>query len=74
MPRPSIKRSKVGRFLEKYGYTHAHLTKMTGLNKNTVTKVYTDSNYIPNGQTMKKVMKALKRLDPSLKAEDFYDV
>jgi len=47
---------------------------MADLNKNTVTRIYTDSSYMPSGNTISKVMKALKRLDPSLKAEDFFDV
>jgi DNA-binding XRE family transcriptional regulator len=73
MPR-STKRSKLGRFLEKHGYNQSQLSKMADLNKNTVTRIYTDSSYMPSGNTISKVMKALKRLDPSLKAEDFFDV
>ncbi|NGY70323.1 helix-turn-helix transcriptional regulator [Bacillus megaterium] len=65
------KRSKLGRFLEKHGYNQSQLSKMADLNKNTVTRIYTDSSYMPSGNTISKVMKALKRLDPSLKAEDF---
>lgn len=73
MPR-STKRSKLGRFLEKHGYNQSQLSKMADLNKNTVTRIYTDSSYMPSGNTISKVMKALRRLDPSLKAEDFFDV
>ncbi|MGG3186870.1 helix-turn-helix transcriptional regulator [Priestia megaterium] len=68
------KRSKLGRFLEKKGYKQSELSKIANLNRNTVAKIYNDSNYIPSGTTIKKVMKALRNLDPSLKAEDFFDI
>jgi len=68
------KRSKLGRFLEKKGYKQSELSKTANLNRNTVAKIYNDSNYIPSGTTIKKVMKALRNLDPSLKAEDFFDI
>ncbi|MGG4392114.1 transcriptional regulator [Priestia megaterium] len=74
MPRPSNKRSKLGRFLEKHGYNRTQLGEMANLNRSTVTRLYNDSSYMPSGNTISKVMKALKRLDPSLKAEDFFDV
>ena len=47
---------------------------MTGVNRNTLGKIYTDSNYIPSGKTIKKIMKALRQLDPNLKTEDFFDI
>jgi DNA-binding XRE family transcriptional regulator len=68
------KRSKLGRFLEKKGYKQSELSKTANLNRNTVAKIYNDSNYIPSGTTIKKVMKAIRNLDPSLKAEDFFDI
>ncbi|MBY0201365.1 MULTISPECIES: helix-turn-helix domain-containing protein [Priestia] len=68
------KRSKLGRFLEKKGYKQSELSKTANLNRNTVAKIYNDSSYIPSGTTIKKVMKALKKFDPSLKAEDFFDI
>jgi hypothetical protein len=47
---------------------------MTGLNRNTISKIYTDSSYVPSGATIKKIMKALRSLDPSKKTEDFFDI
>ncbi|MED4287555.1 helix-turn-helix transcriptional regulator [Priestia megaterium] len=68
------KRSKLGRFLDKHGYNQTKLSKMTGVNRTTIVRIYTDSNYIPSGTTIRKIMKALKLLDPSLKSEDFFDI
>lgn len=47
---------------------------MTGVNRNTIGKIYTDSSYIPSGKTIKKIMKALRMLDPNLKPDDFFDI
>lgn len=68
------KRSKLGSFLDKQGYNISKLVQMTGINRNTIGKIYTDSNYIPSGTTIKKIMKALRQLDPNLKTEDFFDI
>lgn len=68
------KRSKLGRFLDKEGYNITKLAQMTGLNRNTISKIYTDSSYVPSGATIKKIMKALRSLDPSKKTEDFFDI
>lgn len=68
------KRSKLGRFLDRKGYSQTELGKVSKLNKNTVSKICNDPNYTPSIVTIKKVMKALKKLDPKLKSEDFFDI
>jgi len=68
------KRSKLGRFLDRKGYSQTELGKVSKLNKNTVSRICNDSNYTPSIVTIKKVMKALKKLDPKLKSEDFFDI
>lgn len=74
MPRINPSRSKLGRFLDKKGYSQSKLARQTGLNKNTITKVFIDSTYIPSGQTIKRIMNVLKNIDPNSKAEDFFDI
>ncbi|MCA4157731.1 helix-turn-helix domain-containing protein [Priestia megaterium] len=68
------KRSKLGSFLDKKGYNISKLAQVTGVNRNTIGKIYTDSSYIPSGKTIKKIMKALRMLDPNLKPDDFFDI
>ena len=68
------KKSKLGKYLMEKGYTQTEVAKITKLNKLTVGKIFNDSNYIPSGSTIKKVMNILKKLDPKLKAEDFFNI
>lgn len=68
------KRSKLGKFLEKKGYTQTELGKVTELNKSTISKICTDGSYVPSGTTIKKIMKALRMLEPNLKPDDFFDI
>lgn len=68
------KRSRVGKFLDKHGRTQSELAKVAGINKETVSKVCNEYSYIPNGKTIGKIMKALRKIDPNLKSEDFFDI
>ncbi|MED5247476.1 helix-turn-helix domain-containing protein [Priestia sp. LL-8] len=38
------KRSKLGRFLDKEGYSQTKLSEITKINKNTISKLCNDSN------------------------------
>lgn len=67
-------RSKLGRFLDKKGYSQTELGEIAKLNKNTISKICNDPTYTPSVVTIKKVMRAIKRLDPSKKTEDFFDI
>ncbi|MCJ7983558.1 helix-turn-helix transcriptional regulator [Priestia sp. OVL9] len=49
------KRSKLGRFLDKEGYSQTELSEITKINKNTISKICNDSNYVPSGTTIKKL-------------------
>lgn len=68
------KRSKVGKFIDKHGYTQEDLKKISKVNRNTVSKICSDPDYIPSGSTMKKILKALRELDPSAKTDDFFNI
>jgi len=68
------KRSELGKWLDQNGYTQEDLVNASGLNRNTVSKVCSDPDYIPSGRTMRKIMKAVRQIDPSLKAHDFWDI
>ncbi|MES5264962.1 helix-turn-helix transcriptional regulator [Priestia megaterium] len=68
------KKSKLGKYLMNKGYTQTEVVKVTKINRKTVSKIYNDSSYIPSGSTIKKVMNILKKIDPKLKVEDFFDL
>lgn len=67
-------KSKLGKFISKNGYTVQDLSKASKVNRNTVGKLCSDSDYLPSGATIKKIMKAIKEIDPKKKAGDFFDM
>ncbi|RFB20720.1 helix-turn-helix domain-containing protein (plasmid) [Priestia megaterium] len=67
------KKSKLGKYLIEKGYTQTKTVKATNLERSTVSKIYNDSNYIPSGTTIKKIMNILKKIDPKNKIEDFFN-
>jgi transcriptional regulator with XRE-family HTH domain len=72
MPRITSK-SKLGKYLTKKGYTQTEIVKVTNIARRTVSRIYNDSNYIPSGSTIKKLMSILKKIDPKNKIEDFFN-
>jgi predicted transcriptional regulator len=67
-------RSKIGKFIDKHGYTIQDLSKASKVNRNTLGKVYSDKNYIPSPKTMKKLLEAIRKIDPNAKVSDFWDM
>lgn len=67
-------RSKLGKFLDKHGYTIQDLSKVSKVNRNTLGKACSDKDYIPSPKTMQRILKAIRRIDPSVKMSDFWDM
>jgi len=67
-------KSKFGKFVDRKGLTQKEIAEMGKLGKNTVTKLCTDPNYRPRGDTFKKIIRVLKKIDPNAKVDDFFDV
>lgn len=68
-------KTKLGRFLEKRGITATWLAKKSGLNRNTVNKLINETeDYSPKLDTIRKVMKAIREVDPSKRSQDFFDM
>jgi len=67
-------RTKLGRYLDKKGRTQNELAKAAGVNKETISRACSDPKYSPTVKTLSKIMKALRKLDPNVKAEDFFDL
>ncbi|MFE4812778.1 helix-turn-helix transcriptional regulator [Peribacillus simplex] len=67
-------RSKVGKWLDAKGITQEWLAKKTKINRNTISKIASDKDYSPSLKTIKKVMTAIRQVDPGARSEDFFDV
>lgn len=68
------KRSKLGKWLDDRGITQQWLVKSSGVSRTTVSDICSDDNHTPNLSTIKKIMKALKKIDSGVKSNDFFDI
>ncbi|MER7560822.1 helix-turn-helix transcriptional regulator [Micrococcus luteus] len=68
------KRSKLGRMIDRNGYSQEELREESGVSRNTVSKACNDPEYVPSPNVMKKLMKAIRKLDPGAKVDDYFDV
>jgi transcriptional regulator with XRE-family HTH domain len=68
------KRSKVGKLIDRHGYTQEELREFSGVSRNTISKVCNDPDYVPSPSVLKKLMNAIRALDPGAKADDYFDI
>lgn len=67
-------RTKLGKWIDRRGIKQEWLIKKTGIGRNTITWACGDVGYMPSGKTMQKIIKALREVDPSVSASQFWDV
>lgn len=68
------KRSKIGKFIDKHGYTQEDLREASGVSRNTISRACNDPDYVPSPTVMKKLLKAIRSIDPGAKADRFWDM
>ncbi|MGG4447663.1 transcriptional regulator [Brevibacillus porteri] len=64
--------TKVKQFLKRHGKNQQWLCTAAPVNKDTGTKLCRDEQYYPPPTVGKKVLKALRLLDPNVKENDFW--
>ncbi|WHX61575.1 helix-turn-helix domain-containing protein [Peribacillus frigoritolerans] len=67
-------RSKVGKLIDKHGYTQEEFVSASGISRNTISRVCSDPKYVPSSGVLKKIMKAVRSLDTGAKADDYFDL
>jgi hypothetical protein len=67
-------RSKLGRWLDQRGISQEWVRGKSKLGRNTVSKVCSDPDYTPTGSTMRKILNALRQIDPNVRADKFWDM
>jgi hypothetical protein len=67
-------RTKLGKWLDKRGIKQEWLTKKSFVNKQSVSLACNDMLYLPSGKTMQKIIQALREVDPSVRADQFWDL
>lgn len=68
------RRSKIGKLIDDYGYTQEELVQSAKVSRNTISKVCNDPDYIPSPTVMKKILNAIRSIDPGAKADKYFDL
>ncbi|RDZ12649.1 transcriptional regulator [Priestia megaterium] len=68
------RRSKFGKWLDRHGVSQSVLADRTKLSTSTISHLSTNKDRVPNLKTASKIIKELRRLDPNIKSEDFWDI
>ncbi|UED76933.1 helix-turn-helix transcriptional regulator [Brevibacillus sp. DP1.3A] len=66
------KRSKLGKRLDKRGFTQQWLSKESGVNNTTVSRLASDNEYLATMKTAQRILNALRRVDKNAKQDDFW--
>jgi predicted transcriptional regulator len=67
-------RTKLGKWLDKRSIEQQELEKVSKVSRKTITKACNDKDYIPGPGVMKKILKAIRQIDPNAKMNDFWDM
>jgi transcriptional regulator with XRE-family HTH domain len=68
------KRSKLGRWLDRQGYSQEDLVHASKVSRNTVSRLCSDPDYMPTATTIKKIMNAIRKLDANARVDDFFNM
>jgi len=67
-------RTKLGVWIDRRGIKQEWLVLKSGLNRNTVRLACNDRDHMPTGKTMQKIIKALREVDSSVRADQFWEL
>ena len=67
-------RSKLGKWMDARGMKQEWIIEKAGISKGTATKICNEEEYVPTGTTMQKLIKALREVDSSVQASQFWDL
>jgi transcriptional regulator with XRE-family HTH domain len=66
-------RSKLGRWLDSRGITQEWLVGKSKVSRNTISELASGKRQ-PTLDTVKKIMKAIREVDPNARPDDFFDL
>jgi transcriptional regulator with XRE-family HTH domain len=67
-------RTRLGRWLDARGITQEWLVRKTRIHRSTISKIASDDEYSPTLPTIKKIMNAIREIDPAARPDDFFDM
>lgn len=62
-------RSKLGKWMDERGLDQQDLAKAARVSKNTISKACNEKDYVPRQDVIKKLLAAIRKLDPNVKNE-----
>lgn len=67
------KRSKFGAYLDRRGIEQERIREVSGVSRDTLTRVCSYPDYYPSGSTMRKLIGAVRRLTgENVRQDDFW--
>jgi len=66
-------RSSLGKWLDKRGISQEWLVENAKVSRNTISSICSGRR-TPTTPTLSKLMKAIRKVDPKAKVEDFFDI
>ncbi|HHQ2480396.1 transcriptional regulator [Bacillus thuringiensis] len=67
-------RTKLKKWLDRQGIEQQELAKKSKVSVQTISKACRDTDYIPKPEIMKKLLNAIRKVDPYAKSNDFWDM
>jgi DNA-binding XRE family transcriptional regulator len=67
-------RTRLGKWIDQRKIKQEELAKNAGINRDTVSEACSKDGYTPSSIVMKKILKALRDVDPSIRADQFWDL
>jgi transcriptional regulator with XRE-family HTH domain len=67
-------RTALGKWIDQRKITQEELAKNAGVNRDTASAACSKIGYIPSPTVMKKILKALREVDSSVRADQFWDM
>ena len=74
MEKVEQKSSKLGRWLERHNRDTDWLIRASGIERKTAEDLAKNPNKNPRMITIRKVLSAVKRVDPTIKLSDLWDI
>ncbi len=67
-------RSAFGKWIKSHGVSTVELSEMSGVPRTTISSLATGEHKRPTRLTGRKLMKAIREIEPNAKESDFWDV
>jgi transcriptional regulator with XRE-family HTH domain len=67
-------RTKLGKWLDARGISQEWLVGESRVSRNTISKIASNKEYAPTLATIKKIMNAIRKVDPGARPDDFFDI